>query len=406
MSNPFGVAATAAGWERAMGELTGVVGSGPVDQARIKRLLDRIERDVLIAEATGRWRYPRVEAPSVRREPTRLVPGDVLMLRALTAGSAVVHATEMDFDATGHAVGADPRVELINDVVPPAELLYDAEAYWLPPGAEVAVLESERPPPGSVTLPHGSATVWFAQPIEVPAVPLVPSGLVDEFLSADRAVPLLISSLAILRRLEDRLDVDDVVAYVEGVVLPADPDGVPLDVVVWLLRIDSREPGGDSTRQLVIAHRSFADWRAPLDLLTAIVAWGDWRAPSDRLDLGAVPTRDELRRLRYGRSRRAEEAGAVVGVRVLDPRRRPSSRPRRPAAGTHASPVTHMRAGHWQRYRHGPQDDWHYETHWLPPVLVNPTGRSEMLRVYRLPNPNRDVGDARSAGPRPIPGPD
>jgi hypothetical protein len=105
------------------------------------------------------------------------------------------------------------------------------------------------------------------------------------------------------------------------------------------------------------------------------------------VDLSNQPTRDELRQLRFGRTRRQEEAGALARVLVLDSRRRAPAPPAG-AGGHHASPATHLRRGHWQRYRHGAVDDWHYERHWVPPVVVNPDGRAEpRSRVYRLPPP-------------------
>jgi hypothetical protein len=38
----------------------------------------------------------------------------------------------------------------------------------------------------------------------------------------------------------------------------------------------------------------------------------------------------------------------------------------------------------------GALEDWHYERHWVPPVVVNTDGRAEpRSRVYRLPPTGR-----------------
>ena len=141
-------------------------------------------------------------------------------------------------------------------------------------------------------------------------------------------------------------------------------------------------------RTPIPARPSCAGWRGALDLLRAIVAWGDWHPPAEPIELSAAPTRAELRQLRFGRTRRLEEAGALARVLVLDTRRRAEAPAPRGHGGTHASPSTHLRRAHWQRYRHGSPDDWHYERHWIPPVLVNPEGNGQARpRVYRLPAP-------------------
>jgi hypothetical protein len=176
-------------------------------------------------------------------------------------------------------------------------------------------------------------------------------------------------------------------ARIEGVLLLAEDDGQPLDLVVWLL--STPEPGRAlPIRTPIPARPRFAGWRGALDLLRAIVAWGDWHPLAEPIELSVEPTRAELRQLRFGRTRRQEEAGALARVLVLDTRRRAPVPVPRSHTGTHAPPATHLHRAHWQRYRHGSPDDWHYERHWIPPVVVNPEGTgAPRPRVYRLPAP-------------------
>ena len=46
------------------------------------------------------------------------------------------------------------------------------------------------------------------------------------------------------------------------------------------------------------------------------------------------------------------------------------------------------RKRHWQRYRLGPRDNWHYERRLIDPIVVNPGHKaSPALTIYRLPAP-------------------
>ena len=162
-------------------------------------------------------------------------------------------------------------------------------------------------------------------------------------------------------------------ARIEGVLLLAEDNGQRLDLVAWLL--STPQPDKALPAQTPIPARpSCVGWRGALDLLTAIVAWGDWHPPAEPIEVSPEPTRAEVRQLRFGRTRRQEQAGALARVLVLDTRRRaPESAGTAKPTGSHAPPAAHLRRAHWHRYRHGSTDDWHYERHWIPPVLVKPT---------------------------------
>jgi phosphoglycolate phosphatase-like HAD superfamily hydrolase len=101
------------------------------------------------------------------------------------------------------------------------------------------------------------------------------------------------------------------------------------------------------------------------------------------------PGRGAAHRRGGGRSRQlsahTEAERAAIAVRGRAP---VQIAPSQGHGGTHASPSTHPRRAHWQRYRHGSSEDWHYEHHWVPPLLVNPQGTAAPRpRLYRLPPP-------------------
>lgn len=332
-------------------------------------------REINLMEATGRWRMSNRPF----RQPPSFVPGDVLALRA----TATVHVALTAFK--------DGLVIARRDALPLASLVQSAQSYWLPASGVEAVLDSEAPPGlEELVLPATASIVWFAEPV-APSLSLRPPEI------AELTKSMWIPGTGTLRVEEPwyplgkadqalvRADANLEMARIEGVLLLADADLRPVDAVAWMVAAyDPDSPMPERTP--VLARRSLAGWRPVLDMVSAIVAWGDWHPPADRLELDPAPTRDQLRRLRFGRTRRLEESGSLAGVEVLDTRRRAPSQAR--GEETHASPITHFRRGHWQRYRHGPRDDWHYQTHWIPPMVVNPSGPGERRpRVYRLPPP-------------------
>jgi hypothetical protein len=258
----------------------------------------------------------------------------------------------------------DPKRELVTvpQGVQLANLLYAAESYWLPAHAEEAVLNSQPPATADAVelrLAHGHSVVWFAQPLEIPhKLSLLPVELLESWRAdstPEIGEPFCLVALA-LRGIDPRLPGDPGELVVEGVVLAAaDDEGRPHDLVLWVCRVDHADR---RQRVLIPGFRSRAGWGAALDVLTAVVAWGDWTPPAERLVVGR--TRDELRSLRHGRTRRREEAGGLAMVRVLDTRP-----PRRHHPGTwwghpcqpyHAPPARPLPMGPrgpgWPRPRH------------------------------------------------------
>ncbi len=166
----------------------------------------------------------------------------------------------------------------------------------------------------------------------------------------------------------------------------AGADGRMEDGVGWLVRTPSDEPERADERTLILGRRSEAAWHSVLDLLAAIVSWGSWTEPPP---IDAIPVdapRTTLRALRKGKMRRLEEAGGLAGVLVLDARHRPPSA-NTSGTGTHASPIPHVRRGHFKRVPIGPRDEGGREVRWIAPTLVNPEGEGRQVRVYRLPGP-------------------
>ncbi len=170
----------------------------------------------------------------------------------------------------------------------------------------------------------------------------------------------------------------------EGVLLTARPDGQLDDGVAWLVRT----PGSQvvELRSTILGRIREAGWANVVHLLAAIISWGVWTAP-EPLAIDLDGDRAARRSIRKGRLKRLEEAGGLAGVLILDAKRRPAP-PSSPPVGTHASPIPHVRSGHFKRVPVGPREEQRREIRWIAPTMVNPTGAgSDMIRVYRLPSP-------------------
>jgi hypothetical protein len=127
------------------------------------------------------------------------------------------------------------------------------------------------------------------------------------------------------------------------------------------------------SRTVLFGRYSDADWAAVVEVLAAVVAWGDWTAPERPAPIAWDADRTSRRQLRKGRTRIVEEAGGLSNVVVLDARRHA---PPGDAAGegTHASPITDLRRGHFRRVPVGPREQQRREVRWIPPTVVNPRG--------------------------------
>jgi hypothetical protein len=313
--NAFGVPTSLDSWL----ELIRVAaGASAASDPEVGEAARQVVRRIQMAEATGRWKISNVNG---YRQPRHYVPGDVVALQALAALSVMAEADEGDTTIRSEQVGV-------------ARLALASQAYWLPAGVEAALLSSE--PPGkddlaTLRLPHQASAVWFAQPAQVSEGPALAPSLDSVLAEALQwGVQTHFETLWQGVELVNRV-ARDPEAEIEGVVLLADEDGRPRDEVAWVVRVHP-EPPARWQRGIVLGRRSAAGWRGVLELLSAIVGWGDWRPPPAMRDWAEEPSRRQLRQLRFGASKRAEEQGALAGVRVLDAHRR------RPAAAGEGGP--------------------------------------------------------------------
>lgn len=347
-------------------------------------LAPALERD--LAVTSHRWRGAQRSAAG------DYVPGDVLRLRALAGTWLLDLATRPWEDGKGRQRRrADASRELAI-----ADLLHVSVPYFLPATAALGILASQPPDADLVVdlrLPYPAVAVWFSAPFGVPEEL---RGGEDTLLAkwmSDRTIrDVLTGSEPSPHDAPTHIRFATLAAYrgrplsVVGVVLCGELDGTLSDLAVFVLE----EPAAPDTRFHVVEGNLASSRLAPLVRnLAAAVAWGSWSPPERGLDLPEDPQSPAFRdAVRRGVFRRLEPRGAVGAVRVLDAARMARPRPDTERGEGHASPATHLRRGHWQRYRVGPRRDWRYEPRWVPPVVVNPSGEpSRTVAVYRLPLP-------------------
>jgi hypothetical protein len=226
--NPLGVPETEADWQFVVETIARSSPVPPVgaDLERVHvAFLNSLPCDVQLIEATGRWLFSR--APN--RQPTEYVPGDVLALRARAVLDYVICTPDQKgpiirFDAV--ALGA---------------LLATAQPYWLPAAGVGAVLTSEPPPDlDELRLPYPAATIWFAQPIQPSAAmrPEVHDSIGLELWGGPSSPEFARDSAYLAARTDHALRIADRAgdhARFEGVLLLAEDNGEPLDLVAWLL---------------------------------------------------------------------------------------------------------------------------------------------------------------------------
>lgn len=333
------------------------------------------------------WR-PRVVGGSVRVAQNRsnLSPGDVLALSAL-------HATNLVIDFNGPGTDAsteEPDIAMFTESASIAAAILDARQYWLPAGVESALLTTETPE---------QDLIWFAQPATIPA-DVIPETVSDSYahvlqfdaesLPGQRNVEQ--PAMAAFKALHTIRSQPHECAL-EGVLLFADNEGRLLDAVVWLVQCPTSSPGGtvlpnSVDRYSILGQPSEAGWGQVAMLLGALISFGTW---SSAAPLAAPPSnahRSVMRELRKGATKKLEENGGLAGVQLLTVKPRTSLSASSRGEGTHASPVTHPRRGHFRRVPVGPRNEDQREVRWIPPVIVNPgaqgTGR---LQIYRLPRP-------------------
>lgn len=361
------------------------LGTWPSRIATPSALAAAIQRDLTV---TGhRWRG------AARSASGEYVPGDIVRIRALV-GSWLL---DLITGAWEDAAGRDRRLPDANRELAVAELLAVSVPHFLPAAAALGILASQPPDPELVAdlrLPYPAVAVWFGAPFEVPdglrggeeqltSKSLSGRTIADVLAGAATPTPddqpshIRFATLSAYRNKP---------LAVVGVVVTAEVDGSLSDLIAFVLS----EPAASHTGFHIVEGNLATSRLAPLVRnLAAAVTWGSWTPPERDLglpdDAQSPAFRDALRR---GVFRRLEPRGAAGAVRVLDVARMARPRPRNDGDQGHASPATHLRRGHWHRYRVGPRDDWRHEPRWVPPVVVNPGGDpARTVSVYRLPMP-------------------
>jgi len=341
-----------------------------------------------------------------RHQVGPFVPGDVLRLRVL-AGTWLLKLRK---PTVRYEYGQPEAVPPPYD--PEREdamlgLLYGAMPYFLPASAAYGIMASQPPDAellAELRLPYPAVAVFFAAEFGVPAElqggeeilrsrerrgPTLAQALAGEAPRANQAPAYIRFPTLSAARGED--------AAVAGVVLTATDGGELGDLVIFVL---SKPRPGDARFSVVEGQLRRSRLRPLVENLAAAVAWGDWQPPAGGFELPPDADSSEFRRAtRRGAFRRQEPRGVFGGVRVLDApkmfRQRAENEAEEP--GARHSPTTHLRRGHWRRQRVGPRDSWRYEPRFIAPVVVNPgAGRSDEVKVYRLPIP--DVGGIRGTG--------
>jgi hypothetical protein len=347
--------------------------------------LDLVHRDEELVRAAGRWHG----TPLAPRHPDRFPPGDVAAIRYAAVQDDLIRQV-VESENSPDPLKRAPRL-----AATAMRWLYAATPYYVDLSTLVGLVDCELPASGDlddIRLPHRAVAVYFGGDIAIPmnlieadqALRLTDMhyssaiGSHPEWVSADEALPHRVSgpTVAIWR---------NQLVQICGLVFHADPDGRLDDHIMWLTVTpeQTRAP-----RRAIYGHIQRSTLRYVAINLAAAVAWGQWTPPSEPLALPSDPKSRAFRdATRTGAFRRREPHGNAVDIRVLDTKRTSRSPHATPEA-THASPITHLRKRHWQRYRLGPRDNWHYERRLLDPIVVNPGHEPERtLTIYRLPPP-------------------
>jgi len=391
--------------------------SFPLSERHIVEAAATLRRDAALMRASRRW---EADAP----QPDVFVPGDVAALRwNLCTFLASISQTLDDVERLY------PKLK---DVLAATDLqvgyllldLVNAVPYFLPTDMALGILSSRPPDTGmleELRLPFERVLVLFGTDLHVdPNLHPWP---------AERSVNW--QSETVLKGLAAGH------GYVTGMVLLADSEGHLRDDLLWLVAVDvdaeadpkqpaASPPSQFRLRTVVRGWRSAADLTPLIDNVAAAVAWGAWQQPERVPDLPDDPsTRQWRKTIKRGVFRRREPAGGAVGVHVLDvnktlSRAQHARQPaREPGGRHHASPVTHLRRGHWRSVWVGSRsnDTRHREPRWIPAVVVQGRGAAaDRMVVRRLPAPSArrsvnsasppDLGrPAPDEGPPPPPGP-
>ena len=398
---PLGIPVQRSDFEISHRELKRTGGLKDVNRPTVRQVIDSLLRDASLQANSGRWNPGRPD-------PDPFVPGDVAAIRAVASDSIVmgVGAISLERARTLH-LRSKPSgdLDLVSDregllvQLDPGRLLdqpfatsllvdlYHAVPYFIPTTAAAAVLAS-RPPSTSLQqelrVPFERTLVLFGTDLELePASFPWPEQFPYQELDRFGVVGELIARGG----------------HLSGLVLIADDDGHLRDDVIWVVAANPRPhdpwPASlDRIRGLVRGFRSAATLAPLVTNVAAAVAWAVWRDPPPTPDLPSDPTPRQLRKaLKHNSVRVRERQGALVGVRMLDLARNAARGPRterEDPSTRRASPIPHMRSGHFRNVRVGPRNDFHYEPRWIPPTWVRGDLDSNDQRVVvrRVPPPD------------------
>jgi len=397
---PLGIPVQGGDFDSSHRQLERAGGLKDVNRAAVRRVIDSLLRDARLQANGGRW------TPG-RPDPDQFVPGDIAAIRAVASDSIVRGvgaisarpAWTLHFRArpSGDLNLVGDREALLVQLDPDRLLeqpfaasllvdLYGAVPYFIPTTAAAAVLAS-RPPSHTLQqelrVPFERTLVMFGADLE-----LDPGG----FPWPEQFPYQELDRFGVVGELIARG------GYLSGLVLLADDGGHLRDDVIWLVAANPRPhdpwPASlDRIRGLVRGFRSVATLAPLVTNVAAAVAWAVWRDPPPTPDLPADPSPRQLRKaLKRNSVRVRERQGALVGVRMLDLARNTArtARAEREGPNTHrASPIPHMRSGHFRNVRVGPRNDFHYEPRWIPPSWVrgNLDSADQRLVVRRVPPP-------------------
>ena len=397
---PLGIPVQEGDFDSSHRQLERAGGLKDVNRPEVRKVIDSLLRDARLQSNGGRW------TPG-RPDPDQFVPGDIAAIRAVSSDSIVhrVGAISLERARTLH-LRAMPSgdLDLVSDregllvQLDPDRLLeqpfaasllvdlYGAVPYFIPTTAAAAVLAS-RPP--SYTLqqelrvPFERTLVLFGADLELDP---------DGFPWPEQFPYQELDRFGVVGELIARG------GHLSGLVLLADDHGYLRDDVIWLVAANPRPhdpwPASlDRIRGLVRGYRSAATLAPLVTNVAAAVAWAVWRDPPPTPDLPSDPTARQLRKaLKHNSVRVRERQGALVGVRTLDLARNSARAARADRDGPglrRASPVPHMRSGHFRNVRVGPRNDFHYEPRWIPPTWVRGDldSADQRLVIRRVPQP-------------------